>query len=136
MLARDAGRLTPRKIFLHTGNMQSPESSQNNGFVIGSGMRGHEHRTLKSFGENFVEAIMDTIVIFGIYAVIIMGRSITDRKIMSIMMKPDVYIWFVMLVGIGAFMKSFYPRCEENVLNAAMFNCVRVMMYPIHPGPM
>lgn len=102
-------------------------------FVLGSGMRGVT-RDIKCFKDNLSEALVDTLVIFGIYVVVICGRAVTDKNALNVFRKLDLYVWFTLLVSIVAFMKTFYPRCEENVLNAAIFNCVRVMMTPMLPS--
>lgn len=101
-------------------------------FVLGSGMRGVT-REIKCFKDNLVEAVVDTLVVFGIYVVVICGRSVTDKNALSVFKKLDIYVWFVLLVSIIAFLKTCYPKSEDGVLGAALFQCVRVLMVPLLP---
>jgi hypothetical protein len=118
--------------FKESGDAGSGSGMRN---VLGSGGRGQENRAFKEdIVENFLESIVDVSVIFCIYAVVILGRGITDRSILKILRKPEVYIWMVTLVCIICFVKQYFPRVEDNVLGGCFYTVVRLCMAPLHPG--
>lgn len=101
--------------------------------VLGSGRRGVESRERHCLRDNLVESFADAAVIAVIYLVVVLASPLTGggRRPLSRLARPEPYVWLAVIVVIATFVKTFYPRCEDQVINMAVGNTLSILMAPI-----
>lgn len=83
------------------------------------------------FYSNLIQASIETTVIFGLYVVVVAGRSLTNRNYLKALTQIDLWTWVALFLVINTLLKTYYPRFDDQLLNAAVFNVVLTMMTPL-----
>jgi hypothetical protein len=102
-----------------------------NPMILGSGKKGVETREHKCFVDNMKDAAMDSIVILAVYTIAVAGRRFRDKNAFSAFASPDIYIWMFLFFAVGTFLKTCYPRCEDNLINVAVLHIFGILMIPM-----
>lgn len=90
-----------------------------------------DDRSDPSFLQNLQAASIETGVIFGLFIVVVGARAITDSKILEVFKQLDLWIWVVVFLFINAFLKTFYPKFDDQLINASIFSIVYTLMIPL-----
>lgn len=81
--------------------------------------------------QNFQQAVIETVVIFVLFVTVVCGRSVTSPGCLKVLRKLDILVWLVLFVGINTALKQFYPRFDDQLLNASVFSIVYMLMAPL-----
>lgn len=85
----------------------------------------------KSIYKNFKQATVETLVIFGLFTVVVAGRSITNRSYIKVFKKLEIWTWIVLFLLVNMLLKSYYPRFDDQLINASVFSIVYTLMVPL-----
>mgnify|MGYP006897108658 CR=1 FL=1 len=84
-----------------------------------------------SFAKNFRQALTETLVIFLLFVTVVCGRSITSPDYLKVFRKLDLWVWVLLFLGINTVLKQYYPRFDDQLLNASVFSIVYTLMVPL-----
>lgn len=84
-----------------------------------------------SIYRNFQQATVETLVIFGLFAVVVAGRSITNRNYLKVFKTLDIWTWVILFLLINTALKTYYPKFDDQLLNASVFSIVYTLMVPL-----
>lgn len=85
----------------------------------------------KSVYDNFKQALVETAVIFSLFTFVIIGRSMTEKQFMKVFNKIEIWTWIVIFLFVNTALKTFYPRFDDQLINAAFFSIVYTLMIPL-----
>jgi len=81
--------------------------------------------------KNFQQALTETLVILLLFVTVVCGRSITSPQYLQVFRKLDIWIWVILFLGINTVLKQYYPRFDDQLLNASVFSIVYTLMVPL-----
>lgn len=84
-----------------------------------------------AFAKNFRQALTETFVILLLFVTVVCGRSITSPQYLQVFRKLDLWVWVFLFLGINTVLKQFYPRFDDQLLNASVFSIVYTLMVPL-----
>jgi hypothetical protein len=84
-----------------------------------------------SLYKNFKQALVETGVIFALFTIVILGRSLTNKKFIKVFQKAEIWTWIVIFLFVCTILKTYYPKFDDQLLNAAIFSIVYTLMVPL-----
>jgi hypothetical protein len=78
-----------------------------------------------------LESLQEALIVLILYLIVAVGKWVHDREALETLRRGDFWVWVVLLVTVGTFLKYFSPKIRDSVLNAAVFNVILLMMQPI-----
>lgn len=84
-----------------------------------------------SLYKNFQQATVETCVIFGLFILVVAGRSITNRDYLKVFRNVEIWVWVVLFLLINTLLKAYYPRFDDQLINASVFSIVYTLMIPL-----
>lgn len=103
-------------------------------FVASDMMKVDNDLSSKSMLNNFQQALIETFVILLLFVVVVCGRSITEPTCINVLKKIDILVWVAVFVLINTGLKTFYPRFDDQLLNASVFSIIYTLMAPLKVG--
>ena len=85
----------------------------------------------KNMFSNLKQALVETFVILLLFVVVVCGRSITEPTCINVLKKIDVLVWVAVFIIINTGLKTFYPRFDDQLLNASVFSIIYTLMAPL-----
>lgn len=83
---------------------------------------------------NLRESVVEAGIIFGVFCIVVLGRSVTDRSAAGVFSHADVYVWLCLMVFVSGYIKTYFPRLQDVMANAALFQIVAMLMAPVTRG--
>ena len=81
--------------------------------------------------EAFEESTREALIVLALYAIVVLGRWVHDPEALETVLKPDFWVWAVLLIPIGAFLKVVAPKVRDSLLNASIFNIILLLLMPL-----
>ena len=85
----------------------------------------------ETLARNLRESVVEAGIIFGVFCIVVLGRSVTDRSAASVFSSSDVYVWLCLMVFVSAYIKTYFPRLQDVMANAALFQIIAMLMAPV-----
>lgn len=76
-------------------------------------------------------AACETAVIFGLFLVVVAGRAITRPEALRVLYRADLWTWVVLFFLMNTLLKTYHPKFDDQLLNAAIFTVVYTLMIPL-----